>query len=94
VIDWHNATVGDPHADVARTWVLLKFSPLPPGASRGDRLQAELGRGLLRRGYMRAYARAAPLDRRLLERWIRVRAIERLAEEIPAEREPLLKHLA
>jgi aminoglycoside phosphotransferase (APT) family kinase protein len=93
VIDWHNATVGDPVADVARTWVLLKFSPLPPGASRVERAQAELGRGLLRRGYLRAYARAAALDRALLERWIRVRAIERLAEEIPRERKPILSEL-
>jgi aminoglycoside phosphotransferase (APT) family kinase protein len=94
VIDWHNATVGPPAADVARTWVLLKFSPLPPGASRFERIQAELGRGLLRRGYMRAYERAAPLDGDLLARWMRVLAIARLVEEVPGEHEPILKWLA
>jgi hypothetical protein len=81
-------------ADVARSWVLLEFSPLPPGASRMQRMQAAVGRGLLLRGYMGAYARAAPLDSERLARWIRVRAIERLAEEVPGERGGILKRLA
>jgi hypothetical protein len=52
-----------------------------------------MGRGLLLRGYMGAYARAAKLDSERLARWIRIRAIERLAEEIPAERDPILRRL-
>jgi aminoglycoside phosphotransferase (APT) family kinase protein len=94
VIDWTNAARGDPVADVARTWVVLKFSPLPPGAGRAERLLAPLGRGTLRREYMRAYLRTAPLDLDRLARWRRVRAIERLAQEIQGEREPLLAWLA
>jgi aminoglycoside phosphotransferase (APT) family kinase protein len=94
VIDWHNACVGDPTADVARTWVLLEFSPLPPGASRMERAQARVGRGLLLRGYMGAYGRAAKLDSERLARWIRIRAIERLAEEVPGERDVILERLA
>jgi aminoglycoside phosphotransferase (APT) family kinase protein len=94
VIDWHNACVGDPTADVARTWVLLEFSPLPPGASRMERAQARVGRGLLLRGYMGAYARSAKLDSERLARWIRIRAIERLAEEVPGERDAILGRLA
>lgn len=94
VIDWHNGCVGDPTADVARTWVLLEFSPLPPGASRIARAQARVGRGLLLRGYMGAYGRAAKLDSERLARWVRIRAIERLAEEVPGERDVILERLA
>ena len=31
VLDWANAAVGDPRADVARTVTLLRLAPLPPG---------------------------------------------------------------
>jgi aminoglycoside phosphotransferase (APT) family kinase protein len=33
VLDWANAAVGDPRADVARTVSLLRLAPLPPGAA-------------------------------------------------------------
>jgi hypothetical protein len=42
---------------------------------------------------MRAYSRAAKLDSALLARWVRLRAIERLAQEIEGEREPILERL-
>jgi aminoglycoside phosphotransferase (APT) family kinase protein len=93
VIDWGKATRGDPTADVARSWVVLEFSPLPPGSSAVERRMAAAGRGLLLRGYMRAYARAATLDSALLARWVRVRAVERLTQEIEGEREALLERL-
>jgi aminoglycoside phosphotransferase (APT) family kinase protein len=53
VLDWANATAGDPRADVARTYVLLRFAPsvpdLPPEiAVRRDRLT-----DLWRAGYER-----------------------------------------
>jgi aminoglycoside phosphotransferase (APT) family kinase protein len=94
VIDWGNATRGDPVADVARTWVVLEFSPLPPGSSATSRRLASPGRGLLLRGYMRSYARSAALDTGAFQRWLRVRAIERLTQEIAGEREPILARLA
>ena len=93
VIDWATATRGDPTADVARTWVLLEFSPLPPGASAFQRRLVAAGRRLFLRGYARAYARETPLDSALLARWLRVRATARLAEEVEGEREPILARL-
>ena len=94
VIDWGNATRGDPVADVARTWVVLEFSPLPPGSPPMARRLAGIGRGLLLRGYMRAYARSAEVDPALFSRWVRVRAVERLTQEIEGERESILAMLA
>jgi aminoglycoside phosphotransferase (APT) family kinase protein len=93
IVDWTNATRGDPTADVARTWVVLEFSPLPPGSSWIDRRLASVGRGLLLRMYMRAYMSDSKLDAGRLGAWTRVRAIERLTQEIEGEREPLLRRL-
>jgi aminoglycoside phosphotransferase (APT) family kinase protein len=93
VIDWHNAARGEPTADVARSWVVLEVSPLPPGASAFDRRLASIGRGLLLRGYLRAYAKAGEIASERLPRWVRVHAIQRLTQEIEGEREPLLRRL-
>jgi aminoglycoside phosphotransferase (APT) family kinase protein len=93
VIDWHNAARGEPTADVARSWVVLEVSPLPPGASAFDRRLAAAGRGLLLRGYIRAYAKAGEIASDRLPRWVRVHAIQRLTQEIEGEREALLRRL-
>jgi aminoglycoside phosphotransferase (APT) family kinase protein len=34
VLDWANAAVGDPRADLARTWSLLRVAPSPPGVPK------------------------------------------------------------
>ena len=90
VVDWTNATRGDPAGDVARTWVLLEVSPVPPGAPALMRRLAGIGRGVLLHGYARAYLRRSMIDADRLARWTQVRAIERLAQEVPGERERLL----
>ena len=41
-------------------------------------------------GYARAYLRRSMIDADRLARWTQVRAIERLAQEVPGERERLL----
>ncbi len=56
VLDWANAAVADPRADVARTAVLLETAPPPPGPMR---LLVGTLRGLFRRAWMRGYEEAA-----------------------------------
>ena len=90
VIDWTNAARGDPAADVARTLVLTGGA-LDEDAPVVVRLLAPPGRRLLVAGYLRAYAREAPLDRDLVERWLPVWAAARLSEDIPSERAALLR---
>ena len=51
---------------------------------------APVARRLLVSTYLRAYAREAPLDRELVERWLPVCAAARLSEDIEQEREFLL----
>jgi len=90
VVDWTSATRGDPAGDVARTWVLLEASPVPPGAPALLRRLVGIGRGVLLHGYARAYLRRSMIDADRLSRWTQLRAIERLAQDVPGERERLL----
>ena len=90
VIDWTNGTAGDPAADVARTVLLVEGGTLPDDTSALLRVIAPLTRRILLRGYLRAYAGAAPLDRDAVQRWLPVWAAVRLAEGIEEERAALL----
>lgn len=90
VIDWTNGTRGDPAADVARSILLTGDAALPADAPIVLRVVGPFARRLLVAGYLRAYAREAPLDRELVDRWLPVWAAARLAEDIEAERVFLL----
>jgi aminoglycoside phosphotransferase (APT) family kinase protein len=95
LIDWTNATRGDPEADVARTDLMLRIGEPPPGTSRFLRLLARVGRGILLSGYKRAYRRVRPLDQELMARWgvpvAAARLSEGIREEVPAVRKYLAK---
>lgn len=93
VIDWPNASRGDPEADVARTLLILRLGEPPANYGLPIRLMAKVGRGLLIWGYLRAYGRVRPLDRRRVEAWTFPVAVARLAEGIAEERERLLRLL-
>jgi len=91
VIDWGNATRGDPAGDFARTLLMTRVGSLPPGTPRTIRWGRRLGEGLFRRAYQQAYRRGEPHDPGRLPRWELVRAVERLADRIPEERAGLLR---
>ena len=55
ILDWTNARIGDPRADLARTWALMKFLFR---AGRRHPLR-RLSDDLFARGWWRAYERAA-----------------------------------
>jgi aminoglycoside phosphotransferase (APT) family kinase protein len=61
VIDWGESDVGDYHADVAMTLLLIRYIPFRP-ARAWERLLLPLGRLLLERGYLSAYRAELPLD--------------------------------
>jgi aminoglycoside phosphotransferase (APT) family kinase protein len=93
VIDWTDATRGDPAADLARTRLLLRQGAVPaqmPALIRG--MQA-FGRGAFFRIYLRAYARERPIDDDLVDRWEVVRVADRVMEGIDAEQPVLLDQL-
>jgi uncharacterized protein (TIGR02172 family) len=85
VIDWMNATRGNPLADVARTSLMCRVGAAPPGASRLVRWSTRLGQGAFHALYLREYSARRPFDRDQLEAWIPVVAAARLVERIPDE---------
>jgi aminoglycoside phosphotransferase (APT) family kinase protein len=91
VIDWVNATRGDPAGDFARTAVMMRTGSLPPGTPALIRWGSLVGRSAFRRAYVGGYARVRRFDALHLRRWTLVRAVERLADRIPEERAPLLR---
>jgi aminoglycoside phosphotransferase (APT) family kinase protein len=60
VLDWANATMGDPRADLARTLSILQLAPLPTGLTGSvARIQLRAFEAGWRRGYEEA---AGPID--------------------------------
>ncbi len=93
LIDWTNATRGDPAADVARTELIIRIGEPPPGSSLAIRVLARVGRGILLSGYRRAYRRVRPVDRELITRWEVPIVADRLADGIQEEIPVLMKSL-
>ncbi len=52
ILDWTNSSIGDPRADVARTWSILRLMPLTPGRPEPV---TEAARRLLAAGWLRGY---------------------------------------
>jgi aminoglycoside phosphotransferase (APT) family kinase protein len=78
VLDWTEADVGDPHADVATTLMIIECLPHPARGLWG-RAAVPVGRWLTRRGYLAAYRRERPLDARRLTYFRAWAALRRLA---------------
>jgi aminoglycoside phosphotransferase (APT) family kinase protein len=93
VIDWTDATRGDPAADLARTRLLLRQGAVPEHMPAVIRGMQTFGRGAFFRLYLRAYARERPIDDELVDRWEVVRVADRVMEGIDAEQPVLLDQL-
>jgi aminoglycoside phosphotransferase (APT) family kinase protein len=89
VIDWENATLGDPMADVARTLLLVRASEVSIASAAGRAVRRAQAATLLS-GYLRAYGRMRPLDLARLATWELPITAARLAEGIAEERAYLL----
>jgi uncharacterized protein (TIGR02172 family) len=90
IIDWNDATRGDPLADVARSSLLLSLAVLPPGLPAHLRLLLRLGRRMFHNLYLKRYHQLYPGGLQQLISWQPIVAAARLSNEIPAEREHLL----
>ncbi len=90
VIDWTNATQGDPDADVARTLLMFRLGELPPGSPVLMRVLARFVRRVMTSAYLRAYRRQRPLEMAAVRRWEIPVAAARLADGIEEETPSLL----
>jgi aminoglycoside phosphotransferase (APT) family kinase protein len=76
-LDWSEADVGDNHADLATTLLLLRYAPVE-GLYPHERLLAPLTRWLLARRYRVVYRRARPIDRGRLRYYLAWACLRRL----------------
>lgn len=81
ILDWTNAMPGDPRADVARTWSILRLMPL---SAKRTEPTTEVARRLLAAGWLRGYEREAGplLDMEPFKIWAGVAMIADLAPKI------------
>lgn len=81
IIDWIDATSGNPLADVARSSLLMSNAHLP--ADTRMRWLLNLFREWFHRAYLRRYFQLCPTDRKELATWRIVNAAGRLSEGVP-----------
>lgn len=90
VIDWTDATIGNPLADVARTSLLLQSSTLPPEMPASTRLLLKAIRSRFHSIYLKRYLQLRPASRAELAAWRLPVAAARLSEGIKEEEGRLL----
>jgi Ser/Thr protein kinase RdoA (MazF antagonist) len=90
VLDWIDATRGHPHADVARTLILLRngYLHVPPGPLRAA---SRIAIALMVAAYLGRYVAATGAARGRIKLWLAPVAAARLAEGIELEKNALLR---
>jgi aminoglycoside phosphotransferase (APT) family kinase protein len=78
VLDWSQADIGDRHADVATTLLLMDSAPVPL-TTTCERMLSRPTRWILKRRYLRIYRRHFPLDPDVLNYFLAWAAVRRLA---------------
>jgi aminoglycoside phosphotransferase (APT) family kinase protein len=78
VLDWGDADVGDRHADVAYSLVLMRSAPIQIGKTLWQRFTSLPGRWLFRKYYLHAYRNRVPLDEQTLAYYEAWAALHRL----------------
>jgi thiamine kinase len=92
IIDWLDATSGQPLADVARILLLIRFAGLPDSPELRP-LTTSL-RDQFAAAYLAGYRGIQPAPEETLNQWLVVAAAARLADGIAAEHDTLLSLLA
>lgn len=88
ILDWHDATLGNPLADVARTSLLLRVGALPPDTRFGMIINA--ARRWFHRAYIRRYLELRPESWKEMASWRLPLTAARMSENIEGEQEHLL----
>lgn len=91
-VDWMTARIGNPIADVVRTWQLLTMGTLPENKSAFEIFLAKNLRAMFCRGYIREYKKLANFAVDEFEKWKVPVAAARLIENVSdRENQNLLK---
>jgi Ser/Thr protein kinase RdoA (MazF antagonist) len=81
-VDWITARIGNPIADVARTWLLLSMGSLPENKTAFEIFLARNLRDIFCRGYLREYKKLSTIPSAEFERWKLPIAAARLIENV------------
>ena len=92
IIDWIDATMGNPLADVARTSLLARVANSPPNTLREKLI--DLFSGLFHRIYINHYFKLSPYEEKDLQPWLLPVTAGRLSEEISHETKALVNLVA
>jgi aminoglycoside phosphotransferase (APT) family kinase protein len=95
VIDWSNLTIGNPHADIARTTFLLKksFDPNNSELSSVYRAIVRVYRSLFYRIYYKSYRKIRRISKKEVVAWELIICAVRLSEDISEELDYLLTRI-
>ncbi len=88
IIDWANASIGNPMGDVGWTALLMQIASAPPNARPSEPLR-QLRRSF-EEGYRSRYFELDPRAREQLDAWALSIAVARLGDGIPEERQALV----
>jgi aminoglycoside phosphotransferase (APT) family kinase protein len=88
IIDWPNALIGDPAADIAKTIILHKIGSLPTGKFK--KITEIPIRNLITHYYMKRYIKISSNSPENISRWLLPIAIARLNQNIPGESDALI----
>lgn len=83
IIDWPDATRGDPASDVARTSLLLRMGEVPQDVPLVMRWTIEAVRRLYHAAYLRRYQQLRPIPPERIRAWMFPVVAARLAERRP-----------
>jgi len=78
IVDWADSDVGDRHADVAYSLVLMRSAPIHIGKTLWQRFTSLPGRWLFWKYYLHAYRKRLPLDEQTLAYYVAWAALHRL----------------
>ncbi len=95
IIDWSNVTIGNPHADIARTTYLLKKSYDPNITERSIVIRAlfKAFRSIFYRAYYKSYRKILKTSKNEIKAWEIIICAVRLSEDISEELDYLSKRI-
>lgn len=93
VIDWITAAIGNPLADVARTLYMLKRGAPMSDISKLTKIIIKIFQLFVSRIYFKQYKKLTGIEKKYLKEWEIIIMAARLSENIPEERQYILKKL-
>jgi uncharacterized protein (TIGR02172 family) len=92
-VDWITTRIGNPVADVARTWLLLNMGTLPENKTAFEIFLARNLRDIFCRGYLQEYRKLSNMPSAEFERWKLPIAAARLIENVSGQENQKLLRL-